>query len=97
MLQSVVEEGYGKKARIEGYTVGGKTGTAQIAKEGGGYEEDKVVHSFVGFGPVDKPRFVILVKLDKPSAVRFAASSAAPIFKETAQFLFNYLEIPPEK
>jgi cell division protein FtsI/penicillin-binding protein 2 len=97
MLQSVVEDGYGKKAKIEGYTLAGKTGTAQIAKPGGGYEEKGAIHSFVGFGPVEDPQFVILVKLDKPSAVEFAASSAAPTFRKMAEFLFSYLEIEKEE
>ena len=95
MLKAVVDEGYGKRAKVEGYNFAGKTGTAQIAKAGGGYEENKVIHSFVGFGPIEDPRFVILVKLDKPSAVEFAEASCAPVFHNIAEFLINYLGISP--
>ncbi|OIP04737.1 hypothetical protein CO101_00040 [Candidatus Berkelbacteria bacterium CG_4_9_14_3_um_filter_39_23] len=93
MLKAVVDDGYGKRAKVEGYNFAGKTGTAQIAKAGGGYEENKVNHSFVGFGPIEDPKFVILVKLDKPSAVEFAETSCAPVFHNIAEFLINYLGI----
>lgn len=95
MLQSVVDQGYDKKAKIEGYHLAGKTGTAQIPKSGGGYEENAYNHSFAGFGPIEAPRFTILIKLDNPTAVKFASSSTAPVFREMAQFLLQYFEIPP--
>ena len=95
MMISVVESGYGKKARVEGYRVAGKTGTAQIPKPGGGYEEKIYNHSFAGFAPADDPRFVMLVKLDKPKAALYAESTAAPTFGEIASFLLNnYYRIP---
>ncbi len=95
MLMGVVERGHGKRAKVRGYFVGGKTGTAQIPKPSGGYYEDRTVGSFVGFAPVDRPRFVMLTKIDHPKDVRFAESSAAPLFGEIASFLLPYLEIPP--
>lgn len=95
MLVSVVENGHGKKAAVSGYKVAGKTGTAQIPKSSGGYEEDQHIGSFAGFAPVDDPQFVMLVKLDKPSNVKWAEESAAPIFGEVAQWLLNsYLKVP---
>ncbi len=94
MLVSVIENGYGKKAGVEGYDVCGKTGTAQIADyERGGYSEE-TIHSFVGFAPAFNPEFAILIKLDKPKGIRFASDSISPVFGRLSEFLFNYLEIP---
>lgn len=96
MMVSVVENGFGKSARVPGYNIAGKTGTAQIPDlEKGGYS-DKTIHTFVGFAPAFNPQFVILIKLDQPKGVRFAADSTSPVFKEIAEYLFNYLEIPPQ-
>jgi cell division protein FtsI/penicillin-binding protein 2 len=98
MLVNVVEHGHGGRAGVPGYWVGGKTGTAQIARaEGGGYEAHAFIGSFVGFAPVDDPAFVMLVKIDRPKDVEWAESSAAPLFGEIADFLLHYLEIPPER
>lgn len=98
MLVSVVEKGHGKRAGIAGYYIGGKTGTAQVARaDGPGYDPDKTIGTFVGFGPVENPAFVIAVRIDNPKAVRFAESTAAPTFGELARFLVNYLQIPPTR
>ncbi|HLB32484.1 MAG TPA: penicillin-binding transpeptidase domain-containing protein, partial [Patescibacteria group bacterium] len=72
--------------------VAGKTGTAQIPKKNGpGYEENTHIGSFAGFAPADDPRFVMLVKLDNPSNVEWAESSAAPAFGTIAKWLLtNY-------
>lgn len=95
MLMSVVENGHGKKAAVDGYKVAGKTGTAQIPKPSGGYEEDGHIGSFVGYAPADDARFVMLVKFDRPKNVDWAESSAAPIFGEIADWLLNsYLKVP---
>lgn len=98
MLVNVVENGHGKRAGVPGYYVGGKTGTAQVARaDGPGYDESKTVGTFAGFGPVDNPAFVIVVKITNPKIVRFAESTAAPAFGEMAKFLLNYLQIPPSR
>lgn len=98
MLVSVVEVGHGKRAGVPGYFIGGKTGTAQVAKaDGPGYDPDKTVGTFAGFGPVDDPAFAMVVKIVNPRAVRFAESSAAPAFGEMAQYLLNYFQIPPTR
>lgn len=97
MLVSVVERGHGKKAAVSGYSVAGKTGTAQIPKPDGGYEEDKHIGSFAGFVPASNPKFVILVKLDNPKTVEFAESSAAPTFSEIASFLLSYYRVQPDR
>jgi cell division protein FtsI/penicillin-binding protein 2 len=96
MLASVVKYGHAKNAGVEGYYIAGKTGTAQVADPNTGkYSTDKSIHSFVGFAPIENPRFVMLIKLDHPRSVEFAASSAAPLFGEIAKFLLNYLKVPP--
>jgi len=95
MLVSVVQSGHATGANIDGYYVAGKTGTAQIPAPGGGYS-DETIHSFVGFAPLNNPRFVASVKLDKVKAVRFSASSAAPTFGKLAKYILDYYEIEPE-
>ncbi|MCK4539622.1 penicillin-binding protein 2 [Candidatus Parcubacteria bacterium] len=98
MMVNVVDGGHAKLAGVKGYYVGGKTGTAQVAdKERGGYSEDKTIHSFVGFAPIENPKFVMLVKLDNPKDVKFSASSAAPLFGRIAEFILNYFQIPKER
>ncbi|MFA7662389.1 MAG: penicillin-binding protein 2 [Patescibacteria group bacterium] len=97
MLASVVEDGYGNKAGVEGYYIGGKTGTAQVSNENSTGYSNKTIHSFVGFGPINDPQFVILVKLDNVTATTFAESSAAPAFKKIAQFIINYYGIKPQR
>jgi cell division protein FtsI/penicillin-binding protein 2 len=95
MLVSVVENGHGKKAKVDGFRVAGKTGTAQIPRPEGGYEEGQSIGSFAGFAPADDPKFVMLVKFDRPKNVEWAESSAAPIFGEMADWLLNsYLKLP---
>ncbi len=96
MMVSVIERGYGKKAKVEGYRIAGKTGTAQLPMPGSkGYYTDKTIGSFVAFGPVEDPRFVILVKIDVPLGVQWAESTAAPAAGKIAQEIINYYKIPP--
>jgi cell division protein FtsI (penicillin-binding protein 3)/stage V sporulation protein D (sporulation-specific penicillin-binding protein) len=96
MLASVVKYGHAQRAGVHGYYIAGKTGTAQVAdSETGKYSIDKSIHSFVGFAPVQDPKFVMLIKLNHPKSVEFASSSAAPLFGEISQFLLNYLQVPP--
>jgi cell division protein FtsI/penicillin-binding protein 2 len=98
MLVRVVEDGHGKRAGASGYWTAGKTGTAQIPRQqGGGYEEDAFIGSFVGFAPVDDPAFVMIVRIDRPQDVLWAEASAAPLFGEISAFLLNYMEIPPNR
>ena len=96
MMINVVERGFGDIARIPGYYLAGKTGTAQVSYEDKkGYYPDKTIQSFIGFGPALKPEFLILVKLDDPK-VPTSSLSAAPIFGKLAQFIINYWQIPPD-
>lgn len=99
MLVSVTENGFGKAARVPGYWVAGKTGTAQISfaaldidKEG---YSDKTWQSFVGFAPAFDPKFLVLVKLDDP-ATKTAEYSAVPVFQELAKYIIDYYKIPPD-
>ncbi|MDP1538921.1 MAG: penicillin-binding protein 2 [bacterium] len=99
MLVSAVENGFAKSARIPGYYVAGKTGTAQISfaaleVEKKGYS-DKTWQSFVGFAPAFNPEFIILVKLNNPKT-KTAEYSAAPIFQDLAKFIIDYYQIPPD-
>jgi cell division protein FtsI/penicillin-binding protein 2 len=96
MLTSVVDNGF-DKARIPRYDVAGKTGTAQIASPDGGYIESQYNHSFVGFAPASDPKFVILIRMEKPQGITFAADSLSPSFKDMALFMLNYLNIPPTR
>lgn len=96
MLVSVIEHGHGKRAGVQGYYIGGKTGTAQVARTDGiGYDEDSTIGSFAGFGPVENPRFAMVVRIDNPKGVIWAESTAAPLFGEIAEFLLEYFEIQP--
>ncbi len=98
MLVRVIDGGHAIKAAVDGYFMAGKTGTAQIPKEDGtGYDEHRHKDTFVGFGPVSDPQFVILVKIDEPKDVMWSAASAAPLFGDVAQYLVNYLQIPPDR
>ena len=96
MLVSVVEYGHGKRAGVPGYYIGGKTGTAQVARTDGiGYASDNTIGSFAGFGPVEDPKFAMIVRIDNPKDVVWAESTAAPLFGEIAEFLLQYFEVPP--
>ncbi len=96
MLANVVEGGHASLAAVKGYYVGGKTGTAQVASASGGYGSE-TIQTFVGYAPVDDPKFVMLTKLDNPKNSKYAASSAAPLFGDIAEFLLNYYQIPKER
>lgn len=96
MLVSVVDVGF-DKARITGYDIAGKTGTAQIPDGSGGYLEDQLIHNFLGFAPAYNAKFVILIKMDKPKGIKFAADSLSPTFKDIATYLLNYYNIPPTR
>ncbi|TSC79656.1 MAG: cell division protein FtsI (penicillin-binding protein 3) [Candidatus Peregrinibacteria bacterium Gr01-1014_25] len=100
MLVMAVENGYAKTAKVYGYRIAGKTGTSQIAGPGGKYEEGtgSTIASFMGYAPMDNPRFIVLVKFDRPKnkEISHGAASAAPVFKQIAAFLFKYYGIPPD-
>lgn len=94
MLISVIENGQTKSALVDGYYIGGKTGTAQIPGPGGYGAETN--HTFIGLAPADNPGLVMLVKFEKPQRA-WADSTAAPVFREIAKFALQYYQIPPSR
>ncbi|TFB08175.1 penicillin-binding protein 2 [Candidatus Atribacteria bacterium MT.SAG.1] len=97
MLVSVIEDIYARRAQVDGYFVAGKTGTAQIPLEQGGYSKDRTIHTFIGYLPADNPKFLILIKLENPKGVSASSYSAAPLFSEVAKYIVNLWQIPPER
>ena len=96
MLKHVVTEGTGKSAAVAGYSVAGKTGTAQVALGNGmGYVKGKYIGSFIGYLPADDPQLLIEVKIDEPSNGMFGGTVAAPVFATLAQFSVDHLKILP--
>ncbi len=84
--------------KMENYSVAAKTGTAQIAKKGGGgYEENKVLHSFVGYFPSYNPQFVILLFSVNPKGARFGSETLTAPFVDLVKFLINYYEVAPDR
>jgi len=97
MLVSVVKNGHGGKAGVEGYLIAGKTGTAQVPDfEKGGYS-DKTIHTFAGFGPFENPRFTAIVKLDNVKKVPYSSDSATPVFGKIAKFILDYYQVAPSE
>lgn len=94
MLEGVVTEGSGKKAYIEGYKVGGKTGTAQ-KYEDGHIASGKYISSFVGFFPSDKPQYLALIIVDEPQGTYYGSSVAAPVAKEIFEDIIRIKNIQP--
>jgi cell division protein FtsI/penicillin-binding protein 2 len=82
-------------AHVDGYRLAGKTGTAQIPNELG-YNTRWTVASFVGWGPVRNPQFVVLVRIDKPKSSPWGSVVAAPVFREIVKRLVVMEEIPPD-
>jgi cell division protein FtsI/penicillin-binding protein 2 len=82
-------------ALIPGYRISGKTGTAQIPTAYG-YDPDNINASFIGWGPMDDPRFLVYVWLEKPQSNKAASVVAAPIFKQVIEKLIVLMNIPPD-
>ncbi|MFT9488232.1 MAG: stage V sporulation protein D [Tepidibacillus sp.] len=96
-LESVVANGTGRNAYIDGYRVGGKTGTAQKIGPNGGYLANNHIVSFIGFAPADKPEIVIYVAIDNPQGIQFGGVVAAPIVKNILEDSLQYLGVKPRK
>lgn len=94
MLQRVVEEGGGKNAKIDGYQVGGKTGTAQKFVDGA-LATGKYVSSFIGFFPASSPKYLTLMIVDEPQGQSYGSIVAAPYAKLVFQEIINYKNIAP--
>jgi cell division protein FtsI (penicillin-binding protein 3) len=96
MLEGVLgPEGTASEVSVPGYSLAGKTGTAQVA-ENGGYSETKYVASFIGFAPAMHPKFLAAVIVDQPEGEIYGGSVAAPAFGEIAAFSLPYLGVPQE-
>ena len=95
LLQTVVEEGTGKPAQIGGFSVGGKTGSAQVSGPRG-YEAGKYVASFVGLVPLQHPRFVILCAVFEPTGVHWGAAVAAPVVHNIAKIAVREMHLAPD-
>jgi len=99
MLVSVVENGFAKGAKIPGYFIAGKTGTAQVSFgalgiDKKGYSEN-TIQTFIGFTPAFNPKFLILIKLDNPQT-KTAEYSAVPLFQKLAEYIIQQYQIPPD-
>lgn len=92
----VTAEGTAPEAKLDDYTVAGKTGTAQEAGPNG-YIEGKFYSSFIGFFPADNPEICIYVGMDNPKGAHYGGTVSAPVFKEVAKKVANYLNIRPDK
>ncbi len=94
IMVDAVEKGEASWARLKGYRIAGKTGTASIPIQGH-YDPNQTIASFVGFAPADDPKFVMLVILNRPTASIYGSETAAPIFFDIAKSLLGYYGIPP--
>ena len=95
MMIEAAKNGEAKWTHLRGFSVAGKTGTAQIPIAGH-YDEDKTIASFVGFAPADNPKFIMLVTLNEPTSSPWASETAAPLWYSIAKDLFLYFSIQPE-
>jgi cell division protein FtsI (penicillin-binding protein 3)/stage V sporulation protein D (sporulation-specific penicillin-binding protein) len=100
MLINVVEKGFGHLAKIPGYWIGGKTGTSQVPYTSIGINKpgysEHTWQTFMGFAPAMDPKFIILVKLNNPTATKTSEYSAVPIFHDLAKYILDYWQIPPD-
>jgi len=94
-MLAVSLEGESSSALLPGYRVAGKTGTAQIPTENG-YDQSQTNASFIGWGPVDDPQFMVYVWIQKPSASIWSSETAAPVFSQVAEQTVILLNIPPD-
>jgi len=97
MRTVIAAGGTGVKAALEGYTVCGKTGTAQKIDEKGQYGKEKYTASFLGFAPAERPAVAVLVVIDEPTKEHYGGIVAAPAFRKIVHKALNNLNIPPNK
>ena len=98
MMEGIVLNGTGRKAALDGYSAAGKTGTAQkIDPLTHTYSHTKHIGSFVGFAPVNNPAISVAVIIDSPSGMGWGADVSAPVFKEVAQEVLEYLGVPHDE
>ena len=99
MLTEVVDTALANGTlKMEHYSIAAKTGTAQISNpEGGGYFEDKYLHSFFGYFPSYDAKFIIFLFAFEPSGAPFASQTWEPPFAQLTKFLINYYQVPPDR
>jgi cell division protein FtsI (penicillin-binding protein 3) len=91
------DQGTGSRAMIDGYSVGGKTGTLHKVKAGGGYDQHRYMSAFAGLAPVDEPRLVTIVVIDEPrDGDYFGGLVAAPVFSEVTGSALRLLQVTPD-
>jgi stage V sporulation protein D (sporulation-specific penicillin-binding protein) len=96
-LESVVAKGSGRKAFVDGYRVGGKTGTAQKVGPNGTYLQNNHIVSFIGFAPADDPKIVVYLAVDNPKGIQFGGVVAAPIVGNIIGDSMRYMKVPKRK
>jgi cell division protein FtsI/penicillin-binding protein 2 len=97
MMSLVTQEGgTARRAAIDGYSVAGKTGTSQKVINGH-YSHSKFFATFIGFVPVERPAFVLLVTADEPQGAHYGGTVSGPTFKNISERTLKYLEIKPRK
>lgn len=94
ILVQAVNKGEAQYARVKGYRIAGKTGTASIPIEGH-YDPTQTIASFIGYAPAEDPKFLMLVIFNRPKASIYGAETAAPVFFDIARNLLTYYQIPP--
>ncbi|MBT9172344.1 MAG: Stage V sporulation protein D [Syntrophomonadaceae bacterium] len=98
IMELVITEGSGRNAYLEGYTIAGKTGTAQKVGPGGRYVEGEYILSFVGFAPLDEPRFLLYVAVDAPQrGPQWGSQVSAPMFRKIIGDVLKYLGVAPSR
>ena len=97
MLVNVFDAYRHGKIQISGYSIAGKTGTAQIPHPEGGYYNDRNLHSFFGYFPAYDPQFLILLYTVYPKKVKYASQTLINSFKDSAKYIINYYNIPPDR
>ncbi len=98
MMESVILEGTGSTAKLDGYRAAGKTGTAEKLGPDGSYSSTDFIYSFVGFAPIEDPRLVLYVAVDSVTrGPRFGSYTSAPLFKRIMEESLNYLLVSPSE
>ncbi|MDO5036866.1 MAG: penicillin-binding transpeptidase domain-containing protein [Tissierellia bacterium] len=97
LMEGVVDHGTGSLAKVDGYRVGGKTGTAEKVSDNGGYEADKYISSFVGIAPVQDPKVTVLVIVKEPEGDYYGATVAAPAAGEIMKLAMEEFKIPKDE